>query len=143
MNNTMIETYTQQKKRHSDEFGKFEGIFFAFNNSQFEEGLQKLTAANGAQVTTKEIYSIGAGGFILKSKSGEFDALMTRHETERKELKKDVKKLFDALVYELGNHEYCITYDVSDALSALGLIREDVDPALLKKACKESLEGSV
>lgn len=124
-----METYTEQKKRHSDEFSKFDGIFFAFNNSQLEDGLQKLNC------TKKDIYSIGAGGFILKSKSGELDNLMTRHETECKELKKDTKKLFDALVYELRNHEYCITYDPQDALESLGLTREEVDPKMLKEAC--------
>ena len=67
--------------------------------------------------------------------------MFKRHEIERKELKKDVKKLFDALVYELNNHEYCITYDVTDALESLGLTKDDVDPVILKKACKESLVG--
>jgi hypothetical protein len=34
-----METYTEQKKRHSDDVNKFEGLFFAFSNEQFKEGL--------------------------------------------------------------------------------------------------------
>jgi hypothetical protein len=41
--------------------------------------------------------------------------------------------------YELGNHEYCITHDLTDTLDALGLTLEEVnaDPMMadaLKRA---------
>ena len=39
-----METYTQQKKRHQDEFNKFSGLFFAFNKEQLAEGLEKVKA---------------------------------------------------------------------------------------------------
>ena len=65
---------------------------------------------------------------------------MNRQAQERKDLKKDAKIFFDALVYELNNHEYCITYNTTDALESLGLTKDDVDPVLLKKACRESIE---
>ena len=130
-----METYTQQKKRHQDEISNVKGLFWAFSNSQLEEGLTALNA------TTKDIVSIGAGGFILRNDIQAFKATLARHEIERKELKRDTKKLFEALVYELRNHEYCITYNAEDALGALGLTKEDIDSALLKKACRESLEG--
>lgn len=134
--NITTETHTQQKKRHMDEISTVKGLFWAFSNDQLTEGLNKINA------TVKDIVSIGAGGFILKTELQGFKDMLIRHELERKELKKDVKKLFDALVYELGNHEYCITYDPQDALDALGLTKEDVDPELLKKACKKSLKQS-
>lgn len=134
--NITTETHTQQKKRHMDEISTVKGLFWAFSNDQLTEGLNKINA------TVKDIVSIGAGGFILKTELQGFKDMLDRHALERKELKKDVKKLFDALVYELGNHEYCITYDPQDALDALGLTKEDIDPVLLKKACKQSLKQS-
>lgn len=128
-----METYTQQKKRHQDEISGFDGLFWAFSNEQLEEGKKKLNCEN------KDLISIGAGGFILRTQVTAFKDCMDRHSRERKDLKKNVKIFYDALVYELNNHEYCITYDTTDALESLGLTKDDVDPALLKKACKESL----
>ncbi len=128
-----METYTQQKKRHQDEISGFDGLFFAFSNDQLKKGLDKVKAE------VKDIISIGAGGFILKTQVKAFIDTLKRHEQERKDLKKDNKIFFDALVYELNNHEYCITYDTKDALDSLGLTKEDVDPMILKKACRESL----
>ena len=53
----------------------------------------------------------------------------------KKNRKKEEKFLLEALAYELRNHEYCITYDPSDALDALGLKREDVSQKIMKEAC--------
>ncbi len=134
MSKTTLETYGAQKTRHSNEISGFSGLFWAFSNSQLEEGMAKLNC------TAKDLIGIGAGGLILKSQLQEFKDTLARHSVERKELKKDTKKLFDALVYELNNHEYCITYDVQDALDTLELTKEDIEPALLKKACRESIK---
>lgn len=126
------ETYQALKARHSDELNKFEGIFFAFSNDQFKEGMEKigLTVAD-----TSKIFSLGAGGYILKNKSADFNAMFKRHAEEKRQRKQEEKFLLDALAYELRNHEYCITYDPSDALDALGLSKEDVDPKIMKQAC--------
>ena len=126
------------KKRHGDELNKFEGLFFAFSNEQLKEGLHKigLTVAD-----TGKIYSIGAGGYILKEKAKEFHEMFARQGEERKSRLKDEKNLIQALVYELGNHEYCITYDPTDALSALDLTKETIPAAVLKKAVNEYLAG--
>ena len=134
-----METYTEQKKRHQEEINVFDGLFFAFNNEQFQEGLDKVGVKK--EDAKEKIYSIGAGGYILKTQSPAFHAMFKRQGQERKDLKKDTKKLFEALVYELRNHEYCITYDTADALETLGLTKEEIDPLLLKKACKEAIEG--
>ena len=134
---TMNQTHAGLKAKHSKEFGDFEGIFFAFSNEQFIEGMEKI----GLQKEqTHEICSLGAGGYMLKSQKEAFKAMMDRQEIERKEFRKNQKNLLDALVYELKNHEYCITYDVLDALNSLGLDKVDVDVVLLKKACKLALE---
>ena len=127
-----METYTELKARQAKEMNEFQGIFFAFSNEQLKEGLEKLGLT---LEDTSKIYSIGAGGYILKERSKDLDAMFKRWEQEREELKKEEKNLLDALVYELRNHEYCITGDPDDALNALGWDRKDIDPKLLGKAC--------
>lgn len=130
-----METYLELKARQSKEFNEFQGIFFAFSNSQFAEGMQKV----GLEPTdTKAIFSIGAGGYIRKDVADKFHELMTRQETERKEQRKDAKRLYESLVYELNNHEFCITHDPKDALNALGLDINEVDKDILKKAMREA-----
>lgn len=128
------ETYLEQKERQKKEFDGFEGIFFAFSNKQFEEGMQKVGLF---PTDTTKIYSIGAGGYIRKDKAADFHALMERHSAERKNRLKDEKALIESLVYELGNHEYCITLDPTEALDSLGLTVKVIDTQILKKAINE------
>ena len=40
---------------------------------------------------------------------------------------KNDKFLFQAFRYELGNHEFCITYDPEDTLRTLGLELKDIE----------------
>lgn len=134
---TITESYQQQKSRHEKEFGEFESIFFAFNNEQFKEGCEKLKVS-----PENKLVSIGMGGYVLKNNLPEFMALMKRHKKERKELQKNEKKLINAIVYELWNHEYCITGDPSDALDVLDMKRSDISDDLWKKIMKEYRERS-
>ena len=131
-----METYPQQKQRHSDEFGKLKGLFFAFSNKQMEEGLQRIGLAPGKE-SYPLITSIGAGGYILKESVKELEALIERQSAERASLRKDRKRLLDALIYELNNHEYCYTGDPTEALAALDLTRETVPQDILKEAIKK------
>ena len=133
---TMNQTHAGLKAKHRDEMNAFEGIFFAFSTEQFIEGMEKIGLQKDQ---THEIYKLMAGGFILKSRSKAFREMLDRHEVEMKAFRKDQKNLLNALVYELRNHEYCITYDASDALRSLGLEHGDIDEVLLKKACKLAL----
>ena len=127
------ETYNEQKDRHQKEFGEIKGMFFAFSPKQLKEGLQKIGLPPIAE-SNKLIYSLGAGGYILKENIGDLEALMKKHTKERKELRKDRKKLLEALIYELNNHEYCYTGDPTDALEVLDLTRETVPADILKEA---------
>jgi hypothetical protein len=129
-----MENYTELKSRQAKELNDFEGIFFAFSNEQFKEGMEKIGLT---MEDTKQIMSLGAGGYILKTKASAFAAMFKRHAEEKKTRKLEEKFLFDSLVYELNNHEYCITSDTKDALDALGYSKEDVDPVILKKAIAE------
>ena len=129
-----MENYTELKVRQQKEVNDFEGIFFAFNNEQFAEGMQKI----GLTIDdTKQIMSLGAGGYILKTKAPAFAAIFKRHREEKKTRKLEEKFLFDALVYELNNHEYRYTLDTEQTLDALGYTKETIDPVILKKAIAE------
>ena len=128
-------TYYDLKQQHSKELNDFKGIFFAFNNEQFNEGMLKIGLSSD---DTTKICSLAAGGYILKTRIKDFKDMFNRHSAEKKAFKKDQKQLLNALIYELNNHEYCITRDVSDTLAALELKIEDIDPDILKKACLEA-----
>lgn len=131
-----METYTQQKQRHQDEFGQIKGLFFAFSDKQLHEGLQKIGLAPDKS-SYPLIMSIGAGGYILKENAKDLAALAARHEAERATLRKDRKALLAGLIYELNNHEYCYTGDPTDALAALDLTIETVPADILKEAIKK------
>ena len=126
-------TYSELKQIHSEESNSFEGIFFAFSNKQFEEGMQKI-GLNPED--TKKIYSLGGGGYILKTRNQAFKDMFKRNQSEMSEAKKDNKFLLDALTYELCNHEYCITWDSEDALRVLNLKREDIPNEIYKEAIR-------
>lgn len=121
-------------------------LMFAFNHDQFREGMAKL----GLTVDdTDKIVSIGGGGYIRKADVPLFNATFGGLETEMKaaiEADKDgTGFIYDMFLYELQNHEYCITYDLEPTLDALGLTEDDVlnNPALLnglRLAKKEALK---
>jgi hypothetical protein len=129
--------YQELKAQQGKELNEFQGIFFAFSPEQFKEGLKQV-GLNEESNLKEHILSIGMGGYLLKSKKDDFSGMLKRHKQEMKDLKKDEKALLNALIYELRNHEYCITYDTTDALNALNLSINDVDNKLLKKACVEA-----
>lgn len=125
------ETYQEVTSRQSEELSNFEGIFYAFSKSQFSEGIEKVGLTMDE---IQKVASLGAGGYILKERVDTFIEMRERHELERKENRKNHKELLEGLMYELGNHEYCVTYDHTEALEALGVKEEDLPEGLLKKA---------
>ena len=132
-------SYQELKERNQKEVNEFKGLFFAFNNEQLAEGMQK----QGLQEKEyNKICSIGGGGYLLKERKEAFADMFKRQKAEKKSYNKNKKQLLDSLIYELNNHEYCITYDVTETLEALNLKSEDLPVGLLKKACKKSLEMS-
>lgn len=131
-----MESYIDLKARQAKELNDFEGIFFAFNNEQFKKGMEEIGLAVD---DTKQIYSLGAGGYIRKDRSKAFNAMFKRHSEEKNTRKQEEEFLFDSLVYELNNHEFCITCDPTEALEALGYTKEEVNPTILKKAMAESM----
>ena len=123
------ETYAQMKTRQQKEYNDFtkDCVFFAFSNQQFEDGMRKL----GLKVDDyKKIYDIGFGGFLLKTKSKEYGNLLKRFREEHKKAVADdndgtgyIREMFE---YEMNNHEYGYTRDISDTLDALSITEDEI-----------------
>jgi hypothetical protein len=116
-------TYTELKTRQEKEHNNFP-FMFAFSNKQFSEGMKKLGLL---PTDTDKILSIGGGGYIRKTDRIALSNMTKRHHKETEKAMQDDQYLYAMFLYELGNHEYCITYDVTDTLSSLGLTVEDVN----------------
>lgn len=132
-------TFKKSKQQKVDEFP----MMFAFSQEQLEEGKARLGVTDN-----KELLSIGAGGFIRKSDREEFDNLFIQLDKELAENLNDDEFLYEAFLYELANHEYCYSWDLTDSLAVLGLTVEQVKAddrmySILKKALvqyKEDVE---
>jgi len=131
-------SYTKFKKSLETEINAFP-MAFAFSNAQLEEAKEKL-----GHIESDPIVNLGAGCLVLKSKAADFYAMFEDHEHRTAEWLKNPENLKNALVYELGNHEFCISYDDSEALESLGLDFEsmtDDQRKTLKEAKKQYLDG--
>jgi len=97
-------------------------VFFAFSESQLNEGLEKNAEKK------ENLTSIGMGGFIPKYNAKKY----IKETTKLNEwLVKEVKKLNpnEVIRYELNNYEAYYTGDISTAYEVLkdyGFTREDV-----------------
>jgi len=111
--------YKELKDKHTKEFSEVP-IFWAFSNEQFDEGLKKQGIVKG-----EKLVSIGAGGYLRKTDVPILDAVIKKHNAEKKEFRKQDKELIKAIEYELGNHEFIITYDPSDTIAELDLDMEN------------------
>ena len=110
---------------------------FAFSDAQLVEGLKSLGA------TLDEVVGIGGGGFIRRSDLDRYRQERNGRADRLAELLKDDAFLHSALVYELANTEYCISYDETDALESLGVTL--LDPRvkrIFEEARKEYMKGA-
>ena len=110
--------YCELKKRIQTEVNDFP-MFFAFSNEQFDKGLEKF----GCSKT--DLFRGPSGCFYRKTDAAKLKAMTARHNRELDEAMQSDEFMIDALRYELSNHEYCITYDHTDALECLGLDDSD------------------
>ena len=80
---------------------------------------------------TDKIVHIGGGCYIRKTDREAFRALVKKLEKEKEDaLAADTTGegiIKDMFLYELGNHEYCITYDLEDTLNAVGLTVDEIN----------------
>lgn len=119
--------YVALKQKHQKEFNEFP-LGFAFNETQFNEMMAKW---NLTPDDIDKIYKLDdiVGGFVRKCDYGALYEMVERHtrevEAARTENKDDY--LYHMFNYELANHEYNYTGDISDTLDALGLTTEEID----------------
>lgn len=143
MNKNKYLELTSKQQKEINEFP----MFFAFNQKQFEEGMQSL----GLKPTdTKKIYKLaGTGGFYRKTDAQKLRDMFARHDKEMADaIAADPTGdgfIYDMFNYELGNHEYGYTHDPEPALDALGLTMAAIkaDPRMLhawKKATINQLK---
>lgn len=116
--------YVQLKNEIQKAFDNFP-FGFAFNNEQFENMKKQLGVTEDS-----ELISIGAGGYIRKSDEKALDDLCNmKCKRIQEEINNDIDGtgfIKDMFLYELANHEYCITYELDDTLDALDLTYEQV-----------------
>ena len=127
-------TYLELRKKQDEEFNTFPK-FFAFSDEQFKEGLKKLG------VKKDEIVYLAGGGYIRKIDVKSYDEMNKRHIAEFKEACKDLNFATSMFYYELNNHEYSYTQDISETLLGLGLSETKVaqDP-ILSEALQKAID---
>lgn len=122
-----MNSYQEMQERHQQEVNQFP-FMFAFSNQQFDEGMRKL-GLDPSQ--TDQIVSIGDGGFVRKSDVPAMKDMFARQEKERKAAlaadKAERGHAYQMFLFELGNHEYCITQDLTETLEACGLTHEEIN----------------
>lgn len=122
----MKNKYIELKEKNQKIVNSF-SVAFAFSDRQFNEGMKKL----GLKPTdTDKVLSIGGGGFIRKTDAKAFEKMWDDIRTEEKKaIDNDTTGegyIKDMFLYELGNHEYCITGDLTETLEALELTVKEI-----------------
>ena len=105
----MNNLYVEFKERKQEKINNFD-MFFAFDNKQLENGLEKLN------VNKNEIVSIGMNGFIRKSDVQKFKNMLNNFKEEHTKNMKNDDYVYHMFKYEMANHEYIITYDDEEIL---------------------------
>lgn len=135
--------YLELKTKHQREVNAFP-LGAAFNEEQFIEMMAKW---NLTLEDTDKIYKLGLGMYVRKCDADAMHEMFDRHAKEREVAIRENKNdyLYHMFNYELANHEYSYTGDLTDTLDALDLTLEDIiadarmDEAL-KRACKHQME---
>ena len=140
-----MEHYSEMTKRHQLEINAFP-IQWAFNQAQLEEGMRKLGLEPSA---TGQIVGIGGGGFIRKQDKPALLELFDRiHREQREAMLADADGTgfaCEMFLSEWGNHEFVVTGDLEETLSACGVTEQEVaeNPGLrraLERAIREYLK---
>jgi len=123
-----MNTYETMKNKHQNEVNAFPMVF-AFSVEQFKEAMAQLGLKPDE---TDKIYKLsGTGGLYLRSDGPKLLEMFERH---AKELSDAIDSdptgdgfVYEMFYYELSNHEYTYTVDVTDAVEALGFSMDEVN----------------
>ena len=118
-----METYSQMKSRHQKAVDNLP-MYFAFGDRQFNELRERLGFETEEEML-KNVFTLGAGSIILKKDKELVMSTFEQNSKEMDEAMKDDDFLLSAFEYELGNHEYIITYEIDETLDALGIDPEE------------------
>ena len=101
----IMKTYKQSKDARQAEFSALP-IFFAFGKDQFKQAMEERGLTEN---DVDKIYSIGAGGYFLKSDKAIIDEYFNKPDTLSAHMK-DYNFAVEAIYYEMCNHEYGINW---------------------------------
>ncbi len=111
--------YKQLKDKMHEKLNSFDKLFYAFDEDQFDENYEKYKKRY-PEIDGKKIFSLGYGGYAIHDHCVEYYNLLKEIDKMKKDfLAESDENQIDALVYELGNHEYIITYDETDAVNVV------------------------
>lgn len=138
--------YIEMRNRHQEEFNALP-MKAAFGEAQFKEMMHEWGLQTGKK-SLEKIVHIAGGVYMLKKDLHLYHEMSERHYREMKDaIASDTTGegfIYDMFSYELGNHEYTYTRDVTDAIYACGMTLREVcdDPRLihgLEKAAADEL----
>jgi len=117
--------------------------FYAFDRKQFDEGLekmkQKLDMSKYNETNKFNLLPTQMGAYIVADKMQDYKNAFLEYDKKLKSAFENYDFLVDAIMYEMGNHEYGYMPDDSVILQSLGYNLEQLEEnETLKKAWLEA-----
>lgn len=139
-------SYRKMQEAHQQDINDFP-ITYMFGIKKDDE-IKEDIALIGAGCFAECTSIFGCGDVIRKVDVKHYLCLSEKHRRERELLFKDEKKLYDAILSEMYNHEYGLTYSDSEVLSALGMTSKDLQTNKVlanvwDRASKECVRNSI
>lgn len=139
--------YADLKQRQQAEFDAFP-MQYAFSDRQFAEAMAALGLT---PADTDKVYKAPGGGIYRREDGPRLAEMMDRFDRELQSAIADDPTgdgfIYEMFLYELGNHEYGCTGDLSETLYALGYTPDNIQADFrlshgLERARLEVLEAA-
>ena len=122
----MKNSYLELTRRQQEEVNAFP-MKFAFSDEQFKQGMDDLGLN---EEDTDKITIIDHNGFTRKTDKKAYEEMIERLTNELDTAISNDKTgenfIKDMFSYELGNHEFGYTRDLTDTLDSLGYTEQDI-----------------